>query len=391
MDGKEGALLCRYAAASHVGGSGSSPTKQNQDAHFVADCGDSTMVWGVLDGHGPDNGILAAQTGAAALKDWCTSHVSELRAAPSAAMKGAFQAAHNAIRAALLRKYDAAGAALTPTREGFLIEADGNPVDGGTTATVVALIEGHLLVVANVGDSDALLGGALADEAIGFEQLCADHSATSTSEFLRVARLASSRPAEWEPALFVYESEDAEREVPIEIFAVSEEGEIGYDEDVRDNLDELQVGYKSARGDRPTALLVEESDDYGAQKLGFTRSLGDFFMQWHGATWEPAVSCIDLAEVAAQLERVTLLIGSDGLWDLWQYKEALAYPLRAPPPFEGDEAADSGSAMLAPLAELVEDTRERGEELFGESADNITALVVSFEFVGDGDDDDTRV
>ena len=66
-------------------------------------------------------------------------------------------------------------------------------------------------------------------------------------------------------------------------------------------------------------------------------------------------------------------------------------PLRAPPPVGGDEAADSGSALLAPLAELVEDTRERGEELFGESADNITALVVSFEFVGDGDDDDTRV
>lgn len=72
---------------------------------------------------------------------------------------------------------------------GFLVEADGQPVDGGTTATVVALLQGHLLVVANVGDSDCLLGGVLADGTIGFEQLCADHTPISVEEYIRVARL----------------------------------------------------------------------------------------------------------------------------------------------------------------------------------------------------------
>lgn len=96
----------------------------------------------------------------------------------------------------------------------------GQPVDGGTTATVVALLQGHLLVVANVGDSDALLGGKLADDSIGFEQLCADHSPTNVDEYIRMAQLASQRPAGWEPAVCAY---DADSPSLIEIFRISEQ------------------------------------------------------------------------------------------------------------------------------------------------------------------------
>ena len=103
-----------------------------------------------------------------------------------------------------------------------------------------------------------------------------------------------------------------------------------------------------------------------------TRSLGDFYLQHYGVSWEPTVSCIDLFDVASQLSQVTLVIASDGLWDLWQYKDVLQYPLGKPKP------ADSG-AVLSPLLELVESTRSQGEDLFGESADNITAVVVSCE------------
>ena len=59
--GDEGALNCFHASAMHVGGSGSNPDKQNQDALFCARCDAPTIVWGVLDGHGHDNGALASQ------------------------------------------------------------------------------------------------------------------------------------------------------------------------------------------------------------------------------------------------------------------------------------------------------------------------------------------
>ena len=138
-----------------------------------------------------------------------------------------------------------------------------------------------------------------------------------------------------------------------------------------------------------------------------TRSLGDFYLQHFGVSWEPAVrcidtsrplptavaaspphavtasttygcslhhlrlqvSCIDLFDVAGQLSQVTLVVASDGLWDLWQYKDVLQYSLGKPPP--------TGTAeVFAPLGALVEETRKQGEELFGEQADNITAIVV---------------
>ena len=85
------------------------------------------------------------------------------------------------------------------------------------------------------------------------------------------------------------------------------------------------------------------------------------------------VSIVDLHEVAEQLGHVTLIIASDGLWDLWPYKDALMYHLGRPPP------TDSGG-VLAPLLELVEATRSQGEEIFGESADNITVVTATFAF-----------
>ena len=42
-----------------------------QDAYFVAKPDADTMVWGVLDGHGPDNGTLAAQVAAVSFREWC--------------------------------------------------------------------------------------------------------------------------------------------------------------------------------------------------------------------------------------------------------------------------------------------------------------------------------
>lgn len=65
----------------------------------------------------------------------------ELTRDPQTAMKKAFEKAHIGIRAALVEKYKKLKQPLTETAEGFLIEQDGQPVDGGSTATVVALLQ----------------------------------------------------------------------------------------------------------------------------------------------------------------------------------------------------------------------------------------------------------
>ena len=266
-------------------------------------------------------------------------------------------------------------------------------------------MQGHLLVVANVGDSDAVLGGKLPDGSIGFEQLCANHTPTSADEFIRVAQLAQERPPDWQPGVFAY---DIDGNTLLEVFAVSDAGEVDVDRDAEKEVEAQGVGFKNARGERPTAIFALETSEYCQYQLGVTRSLGDFYLQHFGVSWEPAVrrqpplpappdrqaparrartwtllrrplrrpppprpqvSCIDLFDVASQLSQVTLVLASDGLWDLWQYKDVLQYSLGKPP-------AKGTAEVLTPLQALVEATRSQGEELFGEQADNITAVVV---------------
>ena len=378
-----GRVVCRFSAMTHIGGAEVAQVqKQNQDAAFVARVDAQTIVFGVLDGHGSDNGQLVAQVGASTLRQYFIQKATDLTTEKApAAMKAAFKVAHKHMRRALEKRYEAKGEPLTATPEGFLVESDGQPCDGGATATVAALIEGHLLIVANVGDSDCVIGGALpdapltgcSDAEIGFDQLCADHTPTNGDEFIRVHNLAGERPDGWEPANFVYDTSgseyDAEARGLLEIFAVTDDGNVDL-ADVDATLAECDVGYKSKRGDRPTALLVPEGDVYASQQLGITRSLGDFYLQYHGVSWEPAVSCIDLFDVQSELRRVTLVLASDGLWDLWGYQECLEHVFAQPPP-------TSTAQVKAACKELIETTRVRGEEIFGESADNITTIVVT--------------
>lgn len=219
-----------------------------------------------------------------------------------------------------------------------------------------------------MGDSDALLGGKLVDDSIGYEQLCAEHAPTNVDEYIRMAQLAASRPQGWSPAICAYDTDVGSL---LEIFAISEQGEVDLDHNALAKLDKLNVGFKTARGDRPTAMFVLETELFGQQKLAVTRSLGDFYMQYHGATWVPSVSCIDLYDVAAQLSHITLVLGSDGLWDLWGHKEVVEQLLQSGLP-------SSHASVEEALKQIVETTRDQSERLFGEDADNISAILVRF-------------
>lgn len=82
---------------------------------------------------------------------------------------------------------------------------------------------------------------------------------------------------------------------------------------------------KNARGDLPAILLTPDTDpDYGEmepQSLAMTRSIGDFYMQTFGVSWRPEVISVDLEEVGAELQHLTLILASDGVWDLWEYED----------------------------------------------------------------------
>ena len=98
-----------------------------------------------------------------------------------------------------------------------------------------------------------------------------------------------------------------------------------------------------------------------------TRSLGDFYMQHHGATWEPAVSCIDLFDLVDQLDHITLILASDGLWDFATHEKAADLVCRAK---SAQAAADR----------LTRFTSNESNSKFGRLKDDTTVVVVELDF-----------
>lgn len=90
--------------------------------------------------------------------------LARLRASPKATLEAAFAAAHRAIDSHFQASYEGQGWSVTRAPEGFLLRtraAGGAPmcVHGGTTATVLIVLDGRRLIVSNVGDSTAIIAG----------------------------------------------------------------------------------------------------------------------------------------------------------------------------------------------------------------------------------------
>ena len=125
---------------------------------------------------------------------------------------------------------------------------------------------------------------------------------------------------------------------------------------------------KNKRGDLPTILITPEERGFDPQSLAMTRSIGDLYMQSFGVTWEPEVIAVDLQEECTELEHLTLVIASDGLWDLYETEEV----------FDGvvDPLAPGGAQSTQRAAAFFEHSLGQGDELFGEHTDNITQMVI---------------
>ena len=62
------------------------------------------------------------------------------------------------------------------------------------------------------------------------------------------------------------------------------------------------------------------------QSLAMTRSIGDFYHQRYGVTWEPEVCLTDVASACEEhgSSSLVLVVASDGVWDHWPFDQAIA-------------------------------------------------------------------
>jgi len=364
-----GRALRRFVVAyTHPGGIKAENAK-NQDAFFVLEMDDRNAAYGVFDGHGGQNGALAAQVATDSVKAHLQANWAQLRTDPTRLFTNAFEQAHKAIRVAI----KATSADISEDSLCVLVE-DGEAVDGGTTATVCVVIDGSTLIHAQVGDSSAALGGWSADpeeggeEGVLVEELMADHTPDEVGEYKRVAELTGLP----HKIRFIYDTSDAfdGPEFALDMFRLNaSSGEYELDLPNRKRADAKGVGFKNARGDRPTVVVTPHDGPYAEQALGMTRSLGDFYLHACGVTWQPEVSVVDLEQVMAALRAPVLFLASDGFWDLWSYQEVFEHVV-----CEGPDSRRYATAM-----EFKRVNGQKGNAEFGDSCDNMTGIFIYLE------------
>ena len=403
-----------HAAHTHEGGTGGLG-KENQDTYFVIHPSPELSVYAVFDGHGKRFGRLAAQVASKRVAKLLGGWHKWVLDAPEAAMRLAFADAHASIRRAMMaadpsirsvagRDAGAAGSYLLQWVEEEAEEAGAEPtgfwdaVDGGTTATVVAIIRGELAVIGIVGDSSVLLLGRHG-ESFDLEPgpqkpalhrvLVDEHSPPNLPEYKRISALPGT-----ESVRFVYDCPDFEE---FNIFERDANGVAILSTEGLRLADEHQCMHKNSREDRFTLLAIPEmpvelpampslGGRRGAaqtamieeQAITMTRSLGDFYAHHHGVSWEPEVKTLPLRAIDASVHASPhLYLASDGVWDLWEFDEVAEALV---PPSQQGAAGQAGAQQVERLAAaLIESTRARSNDYYGESADNLTGVLVRLE------------
>jgi len=351
----------------HRGGTGNGP-KENQDAYFIKKLDETNYLFGVFDGHGHDNGKLASNVASDTARVYLTENFKRLAREADAVMKECFELCNKAIYKAIQSKPD------TFVRDGMLVmevdesewELGYDAVDGGTTGSVAAIIDGRTLVYASVGDSCGVFAvpgkpDAQGRTAIKVDELVPEHSPTYVKDWAE--RLHHTG------VLAVYDHPDM-FEGPEHLYHVfCPDGAGGWilDQDSIRRADDAGCGCKTERGDRAAVIMTPEEGRFSQMMLGVTRSLGDFYHQFYGVSWEPEVVVHDLREVLDHTDMGIMCIASDGVWDHWTFDEAM----------EQIQPVDGKPPSRDVVDEFWENTRFKGEEAFGDHADNLTGIVVS--------------
>merc|ERR1719446_1129485 len=219
-------------------------------------------------------------------------------------------------------------------------------VDGGSTASVGVLIDGRSLVYAAVGDS----AGILAVPAV-------PDSGVSPNEPRK------------QPCRVVYDHEALfdGPEHQIDVFCKDARGGWKLSAENARRADEMGCVPKTARGDRSIKIVTPDDTNFSQMELNVTRALGDFIHQPYGVTWRPDVVCKQLEVEIGKAPHAVLCVASDGVWDVWpSLEQCMGELLGAMRPF----------ARKRLIGEFFETTRLKGQDLFSDTADNLTGVVV---------------
>jgi serine/threonine protein phosphatase PrpC len=417
-----GNFECVVGGTTHSGIVG----KQNQDAFFLWESNDrNTIISAVFDGHGRELGQLAANIAREVMLDALTTPeaLRLMRTSPKTFLEEVFSRAHKAIEHTFAKFYEDEGWIVEPSMNGYLVRfrsTNQSPIciHGGTTATVVIVLDKHKVIIANVGDSTAIAVGVSSVGAVdsidswierdvpatveknqqssrssspsqpsfetpksqnspvpskarnSFLELSADHSPENHHEFSRICAIRPHPTSPNTPELqFVYDTLSNTKLQCPPIFHMNVSSN-SYRKSDRGCY------YKNVRGEWATLVATPRTAAY-QDALAFTRSLGDLHLQSYGVSHEPEICWMDLTKCSqdsSSSHPIAIVLSTDGIWDNWKYEEVSNFVLDDS---EVSNAYSSKSALHAAEA-LMNANLERARINFGNSADNMTTIVLYF-------------
>mmetsp|Transcript_1137 Transcript_1137/g.1449 ORF Transcript_1137/g.1449 Transcript_1137/m.1449 type:complete len:440 (+) Transcript_1137:188-1507(+) len=364
---------------------------ENQDKGMLFYCGEDNrhLVMGVFDGHGRELGELAALVARDHMRDELQKPdlIKAIESNPTKVLEKLFLDAHIAIKKKFVEKFKNSGWQVTEMSEGYLTKrmksggrmSSVTNVHGGTTATVVIVLNGWRMIVANVGDSTALFGSKDPDGNIFVKELSAEHSPESIEEFIRVRNEMPSKEDSKYPSLrFVYDMFDKYQTPKYQCPQIFE---VGKDPN---NVKKTGTGYyfKNVRSEWATLVTTPPHAKF-QDALAFTRSLGDLHLHVYGVSHVPEVREFDLSMLhnGEESQTAVLFVCTDGVWDNWKYEDIAAKTLDEKfikPALEANDAQGLTD-------ELMRENLKMARHNFGNQADNMTGIVCLIRSVSTAD------
>lgn len=341
-----------------------------EDAFFsFSSANNKIFIASVFDGHGGYNGMVAAATAREFSLDYFRKNSSSMEEWNVEDWKSKFVKLFSDIHIAIRERF-IKSTSPTDNHAGREVDSkgivrninNGDPIHGGSTGTVVALIHesdgSSTAICANVGDSVALWA-PLKPGQEKYRFLCVDHGPDNVDEFRRIQQLPSGDyPTK---LLFVYDKSNVYKkyECP-KVFLDDGRKDPTYTENPWGHgLHPTNVRYEpGVYAVSPKAVSKDTTC------IAMTRALGDFYAEQFGLSHVPDVT-IEKFEAGAEY---VLTIASDGIWDCYLYEDWAA--------FVAQKVASYSSTLSAIVESSLDETVKRAISNFGSKAFDDCALVI---------------
>ena len=325
---------------------------------------------------------------------------------------------------AFVAHYETRGVECKVEAGGFIVKRNRSNmgwscVHGGSTASVAIILDGELLISANVGDSTALmcgLGNSIKPFSLyssfepesceadpgntggaSYSVLSAEHSPETPSEYVRMRefRPCPQRGKHHSEMLFVYDAPSYSKYDCPHVFKVDTQTATPV---VTNN----GRYYKSVRSEWATLVTTPPHSRF-QDALAFTRSVGDLHLQTYGVTCKPDVCVLDLKQmfVARAAEPgwvpgtpALLMVCSDGIWDNWKFPDIVSHFARTEQAYLAPRTEVSGvsgagadgavdldgivqgadAATVDLITRFMTVNKAEAHKNFGSSADNMSAV-----------------